>query len=473
MTAPAAPRQSWGETLAVYRHRRVIGMAFLGFSAGLPFLLVFSTLAFWLSDVGLKPSTITYFSWVGLTYSIKFFWAPVVDRVPLPILTRLLGRRRSWMLLAMLGIATGLVLLAFSDPGKNLDTVALFALLIAFSSATQDVALDAYRIEAVARELQGAMAATYQLGYRIALLCAGAGALYIADFASWAAAYGTMAGLTLVGILTVLVIQEPTVTRDPDAHLREERVIDFLARNAHLAPRRKVVTAWFIGAVVCPFTDFFTRKGSVAVVILIFISVFRLSDVTMAAIASKFYFDLGFTKSEVATVIKLFGLAMTILGAFLGGALIARFGIMRPLVLAAAMIAGTTLFFALLAIVGHSLPMLALTISADNITGGLAGSVFIAYLSSLTNSTYTATQYALFSSLMTLPGKIMGGWSGTVAEALGLRFDAANKVLNPQAYGAFFVFVAAIGIPSVILAFYLMRVARAEGRAAVAASQAR
>ncbi len=456
MIQTPAARRSWREAATVYLHPRVIGMIFLGFSAGLPFLLVFSTLSFWLAESGHAPKTITFFSWVGITYSIKFFWAPVIDRTPLPVLTRVLGKRRSWMLVAMVGIAVGLACLAVADPTNELGYVIGFALLVAFSSATQDVALDAYRIEAVDRDLQGAMAATYQLGYRIALLCAGAGALYIADQQSWTMAYGTMSALMLVGILTVLVIREPEVTGDIDAHLLEERVIAFLARSEHMSARRRAIIAWFIGAVVCPFVDFFSRKGSIAVIILIFISVFRLSDVTMGSIASKFYFDLGFTKTEVAAVIKGFGLFMTILGAFLGGTLVARFGIMGPLILATVMIAGTNLFFAGLAWTGHSLVMLTATISADNITGGLAGSVFIAYLSSLTSSSYTATQYALFSSLMTLPGKIMGGWSGTIAESFGLVV-VDGRVMNPHAYDSFFFFVSAIGIPSILLSIYLYR----------------
>lgn len=440
--APAEAGKGWREAFLVYRNPRVAAMLFLGFSAGLPFLLVFSTLAFWLAESGHEPSTITFLSWVGITYSIKFFWAPVVDRAPLPLITRAMGRRRSWMLVAMIGIAAGLLCLSQVDPGAELGWVVAFALLTAFSSATQDVAIDAYRIEAVEKELQGAMAATYQLGYRIALLAAGAGALYLAEFQSWTVSYATMAALMLVGILTVLLIREPEVERDLDAHLREERVLAFLARSEAMNRRMRAAIAWFIGAVVCPFLDFFARKGALAVVILLFISVFRLSDVTMASIASKFYFDLGFSKAEVATVIKFFGLFMTLLGAFLGGLLVARYGIMRPLVLATVLIAATTLFFAALAVVGHDLPMLALTISADNITGGLAGSVFIAYLSSLTNTAYTATQYALFSSLMTLPGKLLAGFSGVMVEASG--------------YVQFFVATALAGVPAVLLLVYLM-----------------
>jgi len=437
-------------------------MLFLGFSAGLPFLLVFTTLQFWLAESGYEPATIAFFSWIGITYSIKVFWAPVVDRTPLPVLTPLLGRRRSWMLIAMIGIGVGLSCISLVDPRENLTALALAALIVAFCSATQDVALDAYRIEAVKRDLQGAMAATYQLGYRIALLAAGAGALYVAEFYSWTTAYLSMAALTLVGIVTVLIIREPQSTRDGDAWKREARVVAFVERNAHWSPRLRAAAAWFVGAVICPLTDFFQRKGVLAVVILLFIGVFRISDISMGSMATKFYYDLGFTKTEVADVTKVFGLVMTILGAFIGGTLVARFGIMRPLVLAATLIAVTNLFFVGLAVSGHDIPMLALVITADNITGGLAGSVFIAYLSSLTSAAYTATQYALFSSIMTLPGKFIGGFSGTVAEHLGLIVEQGGRVLNPAAYANFFIYAAVIGIPSILLSLYLLWISRRE-----------
>ena len=458
MTAPVAAGRGWAESIEIYLRPRVVGMAFLGFSAGLPFLLVFSTLSFWLAESGLEPSTITFFSWVGITYSIKVFWAPVLDHLRLPLLGARLGRRRSWMLVGMLGIGVGLVALAYVDPRESLGLVAALALLVAFSSATQDVAIDAYRIEAVDRSLQGAMAATYQLGYRIALLAAGAGALALAEIYDWRTAYLAMAGLSLVGVVTALVIREPESSETAPSYRAEPSVQAFLARSAGMARAPRAAVGWLLGAVVAPLADFLRRYGALAVAILLFVGVFRMSDVMMGSIASKFYFDLGFTKLEVAAVVKGFGLAATILGAFLGGYAVARFGLMRPLVLAAAMIAGTNLCFAALALTGHDLPMLYGAIGADNLTGGFAGSVFIAYLSSLTSTTYTATQYALFSSLMTLPGKFMGGWSGTIAERLGLKVDAATgAVLNPAAYSSFFIFVAAAGLPSVILALYLAR----------------
>ena len=249
--------------------------------------------------------------------------------------------------------------MALTDPKVDLESMALFALLVAFSSATQDIALDAYRIEAVDRDLQGAMAATYQLGYRLAVLMAGAGALYIAEYASWFAAYATMASLTAVGIVTVLIVREPDIVRDTEAYKREARVVAFLEKTSAMPAALSGAIAWFIGAVVCPFLDFFARKGSIAIVILIFITLFRVSDITLGSMATKFYFDVGFTKTEVANITKIFGFVMTILGAFTGGTIVARFGIMRPMLAAAILISIGSLSFALLALAGHDLGLLA------------------------------------------------------------------------------------------------------------------
>lgn len=418
-------------------------MLFLGFSAGLPFLLVFSTLSAWLTDEGISRSAIGFFSWVGITYSIKVVWAPVVDRVPLPVFTRVFGRRRGWMLLAQIGIASGLIAMALTDPGEDLYLIAIFALIVAFSSATQDISIDAYRIEAVIKELQGPMASAYMIGYRLALLAAGAGAFYLADFLSWPQAYLGMAGLMLVGIITVLTVHEPETQIGRTTLLREQRVIDFMQNSAHLPERIRKVSAWFIGAVVCPFMDFFERNGSTAITILVFIGLYKLSDITMGVMANPFYLDMGFSKQEIANVSKVFGFFMSIAGAAIGGLLVVRFGIMRPLLLGAILVATTNLFFAYLATSGPDLRLLAVVISADNLSGGIAGSAFIAYLSSLTNTAYTATQYALFSSLMTLPAKFLGGFSGIIVDSEGYVF--------------FFVYASAIGLPAIVLVLLLMR----------------
>ncbi|MEE8388431.1 MAG: MFS transporter [Acidiferrobacterales bacterium] len=435
---------SWSEAFTIYTRPRVIGMLFLGFVAGLPFPLVFATLSLWLRSVDIERATIGFFAWIGITYSIKFFWAPVMDRLPLPGLTRIFGQRRSWMLLAQAGIISGLIGMSLTDPATHIVTMALYALLVAFSSATQDVAIDAYRIEAVDPEWQGAMAAMYQAGWRIgAALVAGAGALYIAKYANWTAAYMAMAGAVLVGVITALVIAEPKRTIDRATLADEQRVVDYLSRSTHVPRAWRTVTAWFIGAVVCPFTDFFRRNAKQALVILFFISIYRISDIVLANMAYPFYYDLGFELDEIANVAKIFGFFMTLAGAFIGGVLVVRFGIMRTLLLGAVLVAATNLMFAQLAISGKSLTGLAIVISADNFSAGLAGSAFIAYLSSLTNRAYTATQYALFSSLMTLTPKILSGFSGVIVDSYG--------------YVSFFVYASVMGIPAILLVLFLMR----------------
>ena len=441
-------RRSWGEALAVYLHRRVIAMAFLGFSAGLPFLLIFGTLSAWLTEAAVSRTVIGYFSWVGVTYSIKVFWAPVVDRLPLPVLTRVLGRRRSWMLLAQIGIALGLFLMAHTDPSARLWQMALLAFLVAFASATQDIAVDAYRIEAVSRDLQGAMAATYQGGYRIGVLLAGAGGLYLAEFYSWTVAYMVMAAAMGIGIATVAVIREPEVEVTAETQAREAELFNTLGGDT-MDQRGQRLALWFSGAVVAPFVDFFARNGRAGLIILAFVGLYRLSDINLGIMANPFYLDMGFTKAEIANVTKIFGVLMTMAGAFLGGLLVARYGILRPLLVGAFMVPITNLLFIVLAHSGPDLTLLAVTIGADNLSAGLAGSAFIAYLSSLTNTAYTATQYALFSSLFTLPGKLIGGFSGVIVDAAG--------------YPIFFAYASALGIPAILLVLVLMARARRAG----------
>ncbi|MHB0774017.1 AmpG family muropeptide MFS transporter [Halomonas sp. WWR20] len=434
---------SWRTALGIYTQAPVLTMLFLGFSAGLPFLLVFSTLTAWLRDVGVEVAAIGFFSWIGILYSIKFFWAPVVDRLPLPGLTRGLGQRRGWMLLAQGIIAVGLIGLSGLTPQGHLGWVAGFALLVAFGSATQDIVIDAYRIESAVEEVQAAMASTYIIGYRGGLLAAGAGALYIADLASWHAAYLSMAALLGVGMLTVLLRPEPARSALGVQLGREPRVQAFL-RRSHAWPRPvRRLTAWTLGAVVCPFTDFFSRYGRRALWLLLFIGVYRISDLSMAAMANPLYIDLGFTLTEIANVTKVFGIAMSIFGGIVGGLLVVRYGVGRMLFVGALMVALTNLLFVLLAMSGHQLPLLIVTIMGDNLANGLASTVFIAFLSSLTSRAYTATQYALFSSLMTLPGKFIGGFSGVVVTGMG--------------YDTFFMLSALLGLPAVWLAWRIAR----------------
>ena len=433
----------WLSTLAIYRHPPVVAMLFLGFSAGLPFLLVFSTLSAWLTEAGVSRTAIGFFSWVGITYSIKVIWAPFIDRIRMPFLGRLLGHRRGWLLVAQTCVAGGLAGMAATDPSAQLGLVAVFALVVAFGAATQDVVIDAFRIESAETRLQGGMAAAYILGYRVALLVAGAGALYFAAAGGWPFAYRMMALFMLVGVVTTLLVREPTVTGGRRAVTPERRVRRFLARTAGRSRPVRVAGAWFMSAVVAPFDEFFGRFGWHALTVLAFIGLFRMSDITMGVMANPFYLDLGFTKTQIANVTQIYGFAMTILGSALGGVVVVRLGPMRPLFVGAILVAATNLLFATMAWVGPDIRWLTVVISADNLSGGFAVACFIAYLSGLTSSAYTATQYALFSSLMTLPAKFLGGFSGWVVDGWG--------------YFVFFVWAAVAGVPAILLALHLMR----------------
>ncbi len=416
-------------------------MIFLGFSAGLPFLLVFSTLSAWLRDVGTELTTIGFFSWIGITYSVKVFWAPVIDRLPLPMLTHALGKRRAWMLLAQVCIAVGLLAMSRTEPQTQLAAIAAFALMVAFGSATQDITIDAFRIEAMESRYQGAMAASYVFGYRVALLVAGAGAFYIADSRSWAYAYTVMALLMLVGMVTTLLIPEPEHTI-PDATRALEAKLEASVGIARSRSALNRLAAWFVDAVVSPFVEFFNRNGRMALIILLLIGTYKISDITMGVMANPFYLDLGFSKKEIADVTKIFGFFMTIFGAALGGVIVTRYGLLKPLLVGSVLIIVTNLLFVYLALSESGLISLAVVISADNLSGGFATSAFIAYLSSLTNRAYTATQYALFSSLMTLPAKFTGGFSGLVVDATG--------------YAWFFLYAGLLGVPALLLIIYII-----------------
>ena len=406
-------------------------MLFLGFSAGLPLLLILGTLSFWLREAGIDRSTIGYLTWVGLIYAFKWVWAPLVDRLRIPFLTKWFGRRRSWLLFAQALIIVGLVGMASIDPKAALNAIVWCALLVAFGSATQDIALDAFRIESADSDHQAALAATYQTGYRLALIWAGAGVLWLAarveagsgsyDASAWQFAYLCMAASISVGVITTLLSQEPAQVLLPQA------------RNAK---------AWLYQTLIEPFAEFIQRYHWQAIIILALIAVYRISDVVMGIMANPFYVDKGYTKDEVAAVSKVFGVIMTLLGAFIGGVLTLRFGVMRILFVGAVLSAVSNLLFAWLAAQGHDLQGLIWVISADNLSSGIASAAFIAYLSSLTNIRYSATQYALFSSMMLLLPKWLAGFSGVFVDTFG--------------YQTFFISTAIIGAPVLILIWLTM-----------------
>jgi PAT family beta-lactamase induction signal transducer AmpG len=426
-------RRSWAYTLKVYLEAPTLRMFSLGFSAGLPLMLVLGTLSFWLREAGIERTTISELSWVGLVYGFKWVWAPLVDRLPIPLLTKWMGRRRSWLLLAQLMVIGGLVGMALHDPKLALQPIVWCALMVAFGSATQDIALDALRIESADVDRQAALAAAYQTGYRLAMIWAGAGVLWIAAGAeivgvsayqhnAWKTAYLVMALSMLTGIVTVLFSKEPIQI---------------------ILPPAKNLNEWLQSTLIGPFSEFFVRYRWQAVLVLALISVYRISDVVMGIMANPFYVDMGYTKIEVATVSKIYGVIMTLAGAFIGGAMSMRIGVMRVLMLGALLSAASNLLFSWLAGHGHDVNALIFVISADNLSSGIASAAFIAYLSGLTNINYSATQYAIFSSIMLMLPKFLAGFSGAYVDKFG--------------YSNFFIATALLGVPVVILVWLASR----------------
>lgn len=494
--------EGWTSTARELANPKVLAMLFLGFSAGIPLLLIFSSLSLWLREAGIERQAVTFFSWAALGYSFKFVWAPLIDKLPLPLLTRRLGRRRAWLLVSQIAIIAAIVGMALVDPANgtgHVTRMAIAAVLLGFSAATQDIVIDAYRIESAPPRLQGLMSSTYIAGYRIGMVVAGAGALYFAalfgseageySFRAWQLTYLIMASTMLIGVATTLAIREPE-TRRPDAHVYAAsdylRLLGvfivaaaafaggffvsggvfstlkasagggpftgFLLEAVHFtfAIAAAVAAGWILvaaGAVnavmaretwVEPAMDFFDRYGlKTALLLLALIGLYRISDIVLGVISNVFYQDIGFSKPQIATAVKTFGVIVSILGGLLGGLMATRYGVMRILMLGAILSAATNLIFVLLAMAGADLTLLYVAVAADNLAAGLASAAFVAFLSSLTSVSFTAVQYAIFSSLMTLLPKVLGGYSGSIVDSIG--------------YPAFFVFTTLIGIPVVLL----------------------
>ncbi len=447
-TAPAARDgviARWWRSAAIYRQPRVISMLFLGFSSGLPFLLVFSTLTVWLRQAGIERATIGMFAWVGIAYSFEFAWSPVVDRLRLPLLHRLLGQRRSWMLLAQIGVGLGLARVAATQPAAAIAPTAGATLFVAFCSATQDIAMNAWRIESVPLPMQGAMAATYQVGYRIAMIAGGAGAIALAAGFGWHVSYATMAALAGVGIVTTLLVREPDPPVTRAEQQRETRVVEWLERRSHWPKSLQSIGEWFIGAVICPMTEFFGRFGArVALAALAFFGLYQLAEFAMGAMANPFYIDHHYTLEQIALVGKVCGYTVGIAGVFLGGMLVARIGLARSLAVGLGASLLSNLSYALLATT-HTATLLGLGIAngIDNLALSLQGVTLVAFMSSLTSPRYTATQYALFASLFALTGKTLEGTSGFVVQRIG--------------YVHFFLYTASLTLPAAVLLVWLWR----------------
>jgi len=505
--------KDWGETIRSWTHPRVLTMLFLGFSAGIPILLIFSTLSAWLTEAGVKKSAVTFFSWAALGYSFKFVWAPLIDRMPLPFLTRRLGRRRAWMAVSQVCVMGAICLMAVINPAEShstLTAMAWAAVLLGFSSATQDIVIDAYRIECAEEELQAMLSASYIAGYRIGMLVAGAGSLALAaylgtsvelySYTAWRMTYFGVALCMVIGLVTTLVIPEPNppgrkkqavyttvdygrffilflgavsvfvlvfyygggVADSIKAGLGKslgpygriagfivETLRLFIAAAAALATARALVGINLVNremlndTYIDPVKDFFIRYGAkVAVLLLLLIGFYRVSDIVLGVISTVFYLDLGFSKTQIAAIVKTFGLLMTIAGGFFGGMLTVRYGVIRILFVGGVLAAATNILFMMLASAGPNLAMLKLVVAADNLAAGLASAAFVAFLSSLTSISFTAVQYAVFSSLMSLFPKLIGGYSGSIATSIG--------------YPGFFMLTALMGVP-VLLLIWLVR----------------
>jgi PAT family beta-lactamase induction signal transducer AmpG len=445
-TSQAPERRSLIQSIAALGLRRGGAMGLLGFSAGLPILLVFSTLSAWLAVEDVSKGAIGLFAYASLSYSFKFLWAPLVDRIPVPVLGRLLGARRAWLLIAQICLVGAIGFTASLDPASTLGLVAVGAVMIAFFSATQDIALDAWRIDVADPDDQALMVAIYQWGYRIGMIVAGAGALWIADLASFNLAYLVMAVLMIVGLLGTALAPKPAEP-DPDAGLLGE-VRDAVGQS----PAARALT-WLYGAVVAPLVDFIVRYRFLAIFILALIGLYRLTDFVMGFMANPFYLEMGYSLSDIANISKLYGIWITLAGALVAGLAANRFGLYPVLLVGAVMGAGSNLAFAWLSMLNApGIQELIIAITIENLSGGWAGTALIAYMSSLTNRAFSATQYALFSSFYALPGKLFGGVSGFMVEAAG--------------FTQFYLITALIGIPAIACVVIAMSWTKARAMAA-------
>jgi PAT family beta-lactamase induction signal transducer AmpG len=438
--ARAKARASKREVLASLRQPKVAVMLMLGFSSGLPFFLTGNTLGYWLRDEGTALSAIGFLSWVGLAYSLKFLWAPFIDRLDAPVFGRL-GRRRGWMVLTQLMIGLGLVAVATTGLKAGLASLGLLALLVAFSSSTQDIVVDAWRIEAAndSDEL-GLLSSAYQLGYRFAVLVSEAVILITANHFGWRISYALMGALMAIGLSASLIAAEP---------LRAARVFQSKAESAPLSSARGLVDA-----VVGPFTEFFRVYGWLALLMLAMISFYQLPEYVMGPMVNPFYHDLGLSKDAVGAVRASIGLVATLVGIAAGGFSALRFGYMKTLIAGVILKILVIANFATMAYAGPDLRVFGAVIAADNFGIGFAGVALVTYMSSLTSLGYTATQYALLSSAYTYVGKFAKGFSGVMVEQLAV----GRPLLD--AYGLFFIGAGLLGVPALILCLVLARATR-------------
>ncbi len=418
----------WLAALSVYRDARIISIAFLGFSSGLPLALTFATLTFWLKEAHLSNTAIGLFASVATPYALKFLWAPFVDRLRVPFLCAWLGRRRGWALTTQLALVVSLIGLGSTDPATDAGLTALWAFIVAFCSASQDIVIDAYRVEVLEERQYAAGAAAVVFGYRIGMLASGAGALLLATYVGWFEVYAVMASLVGVGVVAVLASREPE-------DLRQTEV------GSHGSSRLARALASLQAAVVLPFADFMARRGWL--LILFFVMLYKFGDALAGVMTNPFLIELGFSKAEIAAVVKTYGLAATLVGAGAGGALMNRMGLVPCLWVCGVLQMLSNLTFAVQAWAGHSVPMLTVTIGLENLAGGMGTAAFVAYLSSLCNVAYTATQYALLSSFMSVARTWLSSSGGWLADHMS--------------WPEFFILTTAAALPGLVLLWMLGR----------------
>ncbi len=422
---------SWRAALLVYRDRRLLFILLMGFASGLPLLLTLSTLSYWLASVGVDKTAIGLFALVGLPYGVKFLWAPVLDHLRVPWLSARLGRRRAWALVIQAALVVAILALGWTDPSVAPWTTAAAAFVVAIFSASQDIVIDAYRIEILAAHEQGAGAAATQTGYRVGLLLAGAGAIALSDFVGWPVVFAALAGLVACTMVVVLLAPRPGVESEFERAGK-------LTAEPGAGPSR---ADWFETAVVAPLADILRRPGWLA--ILAFVLLYKFGDAIGGVMANPFYVEIGFTGIEIAGVTKVFGMIATLLGVFAGGLLVARYGVFRALLVGGILQAASNLLFAAQAAIGPDVSFLAVTIGADNFTGGLGSAAFVAYLSGLCNVAFTGTQYALLTSFMAAGRTVLSSGGGWLA-------DQMDWIM-------FFVLTTGLAVPGLLLLLILMR----------------
>ena len=396
-----------------YLEKKILISLIMGFVSGVPLLLTITLLQAWLTDEGISKSTIGLFALVGLPYSLKFLWAPFFDRY---VISKL-GRRRGWLIISQVLLILSIIGLGLTNPALNPFNVAVLALLVTFFSASQDIVIDAFRRESLHDNEQTLGASAYVLGYRVGALAAGAGGLILADMMSYQYVYSIMAVIMIIGVITTLLAEEPEAVGEPSS---------------------------FINAVKNPFIEFFQRfkdKNNtnlmVPILILIFILLYKVGDTMAHSLSTNFYLDIGFTKTEIGTVVKIFGLIATLIGAFLGGVISLKIGLFRSLIMFGLFQAIATLGFAVLAIMGNSILALMVVISLENLAAGMGYTAYLAFIANMTNKEFTATQFALMTAIMSLPRTIFSGSSGFLVEL----FD----------WELYFVFCSLIAIPALII----------------------